>query len=1169
MGLPEWITRRAGIVILAWIVVAVLAAPLAAKLSEVMVTEETGFLPPTAESVKALEAVRGGGARAEPDAIIVVSGVRVEPGLYWSIADSWRGIDWRGASVTSWIDVADSVYSKAFEGYVEGINQSLAAIEGFKALWLGVLNASSQLHDLAELVNNTATLLAQADMAYAGYYQAMAGLAQAAPQLRVALEGAVALCTNVSRAYTGMVFDVVRAEFLLENVTMAYQTGELTAADVARVVAASNMTQFGVPPLDPTVVYAVFNYTLSIGGPDAFNNAHAAMAAAWIFTQSPLITQEAAVYVSVLANLTAGLLQSVEDPRILAAQGPQGVLTLYNMVEYAVNQVKVEAVKVYGNVLAEAQGSPLIAVAYEELAARNCTPDAVYEALESAFIKYMEAQGIPPEAAEIIAPPAAKGAAPKSLAARAALDTVARSAAEQGAPEFLVLALTSTNAVNVLVELDPNASGAIAGDPQLAAEAAARILEPISGEWGVDPAVIRQLAAGAYPAVLALELVKAEAPPEAAPLLEAFREKGVPRDEQGLLELATPILVQGAVEMGIPRAQAEEAVSAAVKVYLGESTLEEEASELAASVPEEAWPKIMEELRGSLISRDGDAFLVLIFNTSYDDVIKIKDEIKKLFESKGYNVDVKATGKVVTEKEIREAALEDVRKSDTYSMVLVFIVLAIVLESIVAVFMPFTGIGLGLAVALGLAYLLARTDALTVTTISRTVMFSTGLGLGIDYATLISRRFREERARRGDRREAAAAALRASARPIVAGAATAAIGFGSLALAWDFPFLESIGTSVPLSIALVAAVSLTFIPALLAIIGDSRILWWPGKPSTPGSGRGSLGLGSLVVRGAPVLLALVLVALVPAVYVHAGFKGSHDLTIMMPEDTESLEGMRLINEKFDPGVVYPFYIIPSDNGDVEELAKAVESLGCISKVGVENSTDNIYIIAVSSVNPLTAESVGCARQVREAAHKVDPGSLVGGMAAVSLDLEEILNARFYHRVLPAAVVLMFLSMLLAYGGVATALAAVAGVTIAAEYAIAASVYYFQNVEGLPVPWFLPITVFTAILGVGMDYNSFSISRAAEECLRDCSRDAVGRAVSKAALLVMGLALIMASAYGGLMLSRIPNLRMMGAALSLGVLFAGILASVALTPALIALLGRRAWWPWGPKAEETG
>ncbi len=1169
MGLPEWIASRAGIVIVAWIVIAALAAPLAAKLSEVMVTEETGFLPPTAESVKALEAIRSGGAKAEPDAIVIVSGIKVEPTLYWRIAGDWGKLDWRGANVTSWIDVANGVYSKAYGGYVEGINQTLAALKGFKALWLGVLNVSQQLKDLAGLVNNTALLMAQADKAYSGYYQAMAGLAKAAPQLRVALEGAVALCSNVSSVYAGMVFDVVRAEFLLENTTMAYQTGELTPADVARVVAASNMTQIGVPPLDPAVVYAVFNYTMSIGGPSQFSNVHAAMAAAWILKQNPLVNEEAAGYISILANMTAGLLLELEDLRSLVAQGPQGILSLYNTIYDTVSQVKLEAVKAYGAILAEMKGSPLIALAYEELAARNCTPDSVNDALESAVRKFMEAQGIPEVAAATLASAAAKGVAPRSLAASAALETVASAAAEKGAPEFLLEALTSPIAVNTLLELDPVATGLIAENPQLASEAAVKVLEPLAGKWGVNPEVLRQLARGADPEALALELVASRAPEEAKPLLEYFRVHGVPGSEQDFLNAVSNILIEASVKRGIPKEQAEAIVNAAIRVYLGEASLEDEASRLASKVLEEAWPRIMDELKGSLVSNGGDAFLVLVFNATYDDVLKIKDEIRSLFEAKGYKVVVKATGNVVTEKEMREAALEDVRRSDTYSMALVFVVLAIVLESIVAVFLPFTGIGLGLAVALGLAYLLARADALTVTTISRTVMFSTGLGLGIDYATLISRRFREERARRRDRREAAAAALRASARPILAGAATAAIGFGSLALAWDFPFLKSIGTSVPISIALVAAASLTFIPALLAIIGDSRILWWPGKPSTPGSGRGSRGLGSLVVKGALILLALVLAALIPALYVHAGFKGSHDLTIMMPEGTESLEGMKLINEKFDPGVVYPFYIIPSSNGVVEELAKAVEALNCIAKVRVENSTSNTYIIAVSSVNPLTAEGVDCARQVREAAHKVDPGSLVGGMAAVSLDLEEILNARFYHRVLPAAVVLMFLSMLLAYGGVATALAAVAGVTIAAEYAIATAVYYFENIEGLPVPWFLPITVFTAILGVGMDYNSFSISRAAEECLRSCSKDAVGRAVSKASLLVMGLALIMASAYGGLMLSRIPNLRMMGAALSLGVLFAGILASVALTPALIALLGRRAWWPWGPKAEETG
>ena len=139
-------------------------------------------------------------------------------------------------------------------------------------------------------------------------------------------------------------------------------------------------------------------------------------------------------------------------------------------------------------------------------------------------------------------------------------------------------------------------------------------------------------------------------------------------------------------------------------------------------------------------------------------------------------------------------------------------------------------------------------------------------------------------------------------------------------------------------------------------------------------------------------------------------------------------------------------------------------------------------------------------------------------------------------------------------------------TIAAEYAIALTITYFQHVEGLPVPWFLPITVFTAILGVGMDYNSFSISRVAEECRKNCARNAVAEGVARAAILVMGLSLIMASAYGGLMLGSSPHMRMMGFSLSTGVLLAGILASLALTPPLIALLGRAAWWPWGPKAE---
>ena len=1161
MGLAGLIARRAGLVIAVWVLAAALAAPLAARLDEVLVAEEAGLLPPTAESIRALEALEVAGARAEPDAILLVSGVPVDLGTFWSLADEWESIDWRGAGRLSWVDVALEAYSTALEGYSEAVNASLEALRGAVELWEGVREAAERLEGLAALANATASAMAAAGEAYAGYYSALAQLAAAAPGLREALEGGALLCSSVPPAYASVLFDVARAEFYLENLTDAYQAGALDEGDVAVVVAASNLSWAGIPPLDPRLVGAVYAYTASIGGPGAFNNTHAAILAGEVLaSQAP----EAAGYARALAGAVAAALRDAPDLRGLAAAGLEGLRQLNATAYTAAHQARAAALEAYGSLLAAEAGSPLIEAAYRALAAMGCSPEAVPGALVEAMEAFLASQGIPEPAASELAAAAAAGNTSKRLAARLALETVASQAEARGAPAELVEALRSPAAVEAILELDPDATGALAADPRLAARAAALTLEPLAGGT-LGPGLLEALALGeADPEEAALGLAAAGAPPEAAPLLEAMRASGVPETLEDAIELAVEVVAGQAA--GAPPGEALEAARAAARVLLGESTVEEEARRLAARALEAAWPGLLEEITGSLVSRDGDNFLVLLFNVTYDDAAVLKAEVAGALAEAGYGARVLATGGVVAEREIREAALEDVERSDLYSMVFVVVVLALVLQGIVAIFLPFTGIGLGLAAALALAYLLASRDAITVTTISRAIMFSTGLGLGIDYAALVSRRFREELAAAAGPREAAERALKASARPVIAGAATAAIGFGSLALAWDFPFLKSIGSTVPIAIAMVALASLTFTPALLAIAGGSRLLWWPSRPGQAGPGAVGERLGSAVARAAPALLLLSIAWLPLAVLVHAGFQGSHDLTIMMPEGTESLEALRVVSEEFDPGVVYPIYVVTTGPEAAGRVAGALESLACIARARVEDAAGASIVVAVPSVNPLTAEGVDCARQAREAAHAADPGSLVGGMAAASLDLEVMLNERFYGRVLPAAVALMFLSMLAAYGGVAVALAAVASVAIAAEYAIAATVYYFQEVAGSQVPWFLPITVFTAILGVGMDYNSFSIARAAEECLRDCSRRAVARAVSRSSLLVLGLALIMASAYGGLTLSSIPNLRMMGTALALGVLAAGALAGLTLTPALIAALGRRAWWPWGPRAE---
>jgi RND superfamily putative drug exporter len=1166
LGLSDGIARRAWAVIVAWIIVAALAAPLAGRLNTLITTKEEAFLPPSVESVRAEKAL--GGARAEPDAVIVVIGAGVSLEAYWRLRGPWASVEWGNATHLSWIDILDEVYATAYNKSLEGVNESVKAFEGFERLWNATLEARRGVEELGLLLNATAKSLVGVDEAFKGYTSAAASLEKARPGLENLLAAVTALCQATPNAYGYLIFDVVRAEYLIESLTGAYERGYMTPGDVEIVVKASNLSNAGIPPLESSLVVEVFNLTLAHGGPANFTNQLAAWEAYTILNAT--LPAESRPYLGALHNRVASRIVMEPNLKLLASQGLQGLRELLERVLSLTEEEAAPAARDYGWILARRLGKPILGWTVEAYSEHGCDPGAVRQALAYGMEMQLVTNKMNPLVASFIARGVAWGNLSREDIARISAEIVAQEALEAGAPSFLAEAINSSDTVKLILELDPNARGVLVENTTLAVKAAIELLEKHHDNIPLEPSVLEALAEGVPPDQLAIKLVEEKAPPEARPLLEAFSREGIPGSLEGLVNVTIPFLVEEAVKRGVPEAQARVLALEAVKVFLGRESAREAARSMASRILEESWGKVLEEIRGSMVSRDNTTFLVVLFNTTYEDAKRIESSVRGALWRAGFTgARVLATGGVVADHDMHTAALRDVERSDRVSIILVFIILAIVLESVVAVFLPFTGIGLGLAAALGTAYLLARGGVITLTSISRAIMFSTGLGLGIDYATLISRRFREELAVLGDKRKAAAAALRLSARPVAAGATTAAIGFGSLALAWDFPFLKSIGTTVPLAVAFVATASLTFIPALLSIIGASNVLWWPIGAKPRGRGRTAERLGRVVSdkRVAAVLVALIVVAAVPAVYEHMHFQGSHDILLMMPEGTESLEGLKVVNEKLDPGVLYPLYIIPSTPSKAVQIRDAVSRLSCISKVVVENTTrGQRYVLAVPSVMPLSRQGIQCTREVRSAAHSVDPGSLVGGASAISLDIEDLLNARFYHRVLPAAAILMFLSMLAAYGGVVAAIAAVAVVTLAAEYSLGLTIYYYQSVKGMPVVWFLVVTVFTAILGVGMDYNSFSISRAAEECLKRCEPRAVGEAVSKVAILVMGLATIMAGAYGGLTLGSTPYMRMIGVSLLLGVLFAGVLASVALTPPLITLLGRAAWWPWGPRAE---
>jgi len=1149
------VERAPVVLILFWLVASLIAAPFALKLDEYVKADTRGFLPEGAESVQAerVLAELGVGGPAAARALIVVGGVPPTAEVYRGMGEWYPSL--RGEyGLISWYDAVEAAEERLAGELAAYVAAAAQAYEAADRLYQAYLEAVDALARAAEALPRLAFLLAKADEGFAALLEARGELDALAESLRPVGEGAAEVY-GVARAYASIYLDVVRAEALLEGYTNAYEIG---LDDVAIAIVVSKSRVEGLNPLDPELVKTVYHYTLSIGGPENWSNVEAARLAAAILSQGA--GEEAAAWVRVVEQAWIPVAEAAPDLRLpIKADAREGQLTVASLV---FNTMLPEAWSSVARVYAEAVLSQLppgpekgIVEAYLNVIVESSGVDeeVLARALEAAVAAALQARGVPEEHALRLA--RAYVAGDEDAYRLAALEAAAAMAA--AASEGLV---APEEVAAVLAKYDPQGTGALAADRELQLRAAAELL---AAKAGVPPEVVLEAyTLGPERAAVRLVLERAAAEGgDAAALAEAIFSEGPPGGREEALERAKAFVAERVAGEGAPEGLAEAIAEAGLRHYLGAPL--DEAVRLALDA---GLPAIVEEvvarLRGVLVAVDGSGFIIAVLgDVSYDDVKRLEALVEERLGG-----DVKSTGGVVIEAEVREAALRDIERSDRVSMVLVLAILAALLGSILGVLLPFIGIGAGIVVGSAAAWLLASQGLIDVTSMSRALMFTTALGLGIDYSAYVARRFREFSRGSMTAGEAAAKALKASWRPVMAGALAAAAGFGSLILAYDFPLVASIGYGVPLAILAVMLASLTLTPALLAVIGFSGALWWPTCPFKPyelGSGVAGA-LAGAAARLAPIIVVLVAGAAVLAGLYAAGYEGSYDVRLSLPSDAPALQALNEIIERYDPGKLFPLYIVASSPEKAVEVAGVVEGLDCVAAARVEAGR---VVVAELSVYPLDVEGVMCAERVREAAKSVDPGALVGGHAAVNLDLRNAMLEAFYNRVLPAAAILIFMVVLVFYASVPAALAAVAAIGVASLWSIAL-VAYLAEPLGYSAPWYLPIVVIAALLGVGMDYNSFFLNSAREAYLSG-ARDWVARAARHGSALVVGLALIMAGAYAGLLLSTTEALRVMGAALALGVLLAGVNSALLLTPSLMALLGRLFWWPSGGRRRGAG
>jgi RND superfamily putative drug exporter len=534
-------------------------------------------------------------------------------------------------------------------------------------------------------------------------------------------------------------------------------------------------------------------------------------------------------------------------------------------------------------------------------------------------------------------------------------------------------------------------------------------------------------------------------------------------------------------------------------------------------------------------------------------------------------IEVSRNGAIVDQAEQATAPI-----GELVGVAVAIIVLTVVFRSVAA--MALTLVSALIALAAGILLLTFGTRFTDFPSFAPTLGVMLGLGAGIDYALLIVGRYREQLAQGDSVRRAASVANATAGTSVVAAGVIVVVAIAGL-LATGIPFVGRMGVGSAIVVAAVAVGAITVLPTLMGAF--ARRL----RPKDPAHVAPSAGFARWGERitGRPWLSAgagtLVLLVLA------APFTG---LRLGQPDDGNDREGSVTrvaydrLAEGFGPGFNGPL-VVAVDTPPGERGARAVDAVqrSVASTPGVAAATpaqrneagDAATIAVIPSSAPQderTSQLVERLRGTTLPAATRDTGAraYVGGATATFEDLADKIASR-----LPLFVALVVgLSVLLLMAvfrslWVPLVSAAFNLLSIAAAYGVVVAV--FQNgwgagllgVDGeVPIVSFVPLFMFAVLFGLSMDYNVFLQSRIREEYLRGAGpRDSVVRALSRVAKIILAAGVIMTAVFLGFVSDPDVVVKTIGLGLAAAILIDVLVVRMVVAPAVMTLLGDKAWW----------
>jgi RND superfamily putative drug exporter len=524
-------------------------------------------------------------------------------------------------------------------------------------------------------------------------------------------------------------------------------------------------------------------------------------------------------------------------------------------------------------------------------------------------------------------------------------------------------------------------------------------------------------------------------------------------------------------------------------------------------------------------------------------------------------------------------------------VIVALVVLIITFGSIVAAGLPMLTALIG--VGTGLAGILWTSSVVEMSNTAPILALMLGLAVGIDYALFIVSRHRNQVLAGMPIEESIARATGTAGTAVVFAGLTVLIALAGLSVV-GIPFLTVMGLAAAATVGISVVIAITLLPALLGFAGEKvlrkkdRTAAAALRADTDGphgvldhSDSSNRWIAMITKRPALVLIVGILGLGIIAIPTASLFLGLPDDGTAKP-DTTKRAAYDLISQSFGPGINGPLLITvevddPSTMATaLPATAQAIQQASPDVMLAIPGVTSADGTFGIVTVVPKSGPSDEATQQLVHTLRDQSPaiGGQVGatiavtGLTAAAIDVSDKLAAALPVYLI-IVVGLALILLLLIFRSIVVPVIAALGflLTIGVSFGAVVAVYQWGWLSAIfgvdtpaPIISFLPILLIGVLFGLAMDYQVFMVSGMRESYVHGAdAKKAVVSGWSAGARVVTAAAIIMTSVFAGFILAPDTIIASIGFALGIGVLVDAFVVRMTLTPAVMTLLGKAAWY----------